>query len=90
MRQHSVHRAAELADDHTPLPVGDHGELVGLLADHGAHCGRDEHPVHLVADVLQGVLDDVERDVVYIVVADEVRGGLLVKHHSLMPPLNSL
>ena len=82
--QDRIHGAPELADDHAALAVGYEGKLVGLLADDGADGGGDEHPVHLVADVLQGVLDDVQGDVVYVVFPDEVRLGL--QHHLSMPP----
>ena len=53
---------AELADHHPALRVGQHRELVVLLADHRAHGGAEEHRVHLEARVAERVLDDVERD----------------------------
>ncbi len=52
--QDRIDGASELANDHAALAVRDEGELVCLLADNGAYGGGDEHPVHLVADVLQG------------------------------------
>jgi len=50
--ENGIHRASELAYDHATLAVRYEGELVCLLADHGAYGGGDEHPVHLMADVL--------------------------------------
>ncbi len=55
-------RQAELADDHLPVGVGDQGELVVLLADAGGQGGAEQHLVHLIAGVAQGVLDQVEGD----------------------------
>src|SRR5215216_3250532 len=81
--QHGIHRAPELAYDHAALAVRYEGELVCLLPDNGTYGGGDEHPVHLMADVLEGVLDYVEGNVVYVVFPDEVRLGLLVQHHLL-------
>src|SRR5215204_3923549 len=81
--QHGIHRAPELAYDHAALAVRYEGELVCLLPDNGTYGGGDEHPVHLMADVLEGVLDYVEGHVVYVVFPDEVRLGLLVQHHLL-------
>src|ERR671910_3012142 len=81
--QNGIHRATELAYDHTALAVCNERKLVGLFPDHGAYGGGDEHPVHLVADVLQGVLDYVEGYVVYVVFPDEIRLGLFVQHHLL-------
>ena len=59
---HLVDVGAELAHDHAAARVGEHRELVVLLADDGAHGGPEEHRVHLVPRVLQCALDDVERD----------------------------
>ena len=59
---HLVDVGAELAHDHAAARVGEHGELVVLLPDDGAHGGPEEHRVHLVPRVLQCALDDVERD----------------------------
>src|SRR5215210_3423939 len=81
--QDGIHGAPDLAYDHAALAVGYEGELVGLLADNGANSGRDEHPVHLEADVLQGILDNVEGHIVYVVFPDEIRPFLLVQHHLL-------
>src|SRR5918995_2063823 len=81
--QHGLHGAPELAYDHTALAVRYEGELVGLFPDHGAYGGGDEYPVHLVADVFEGILDDVEGNVVYVVFPDEIRLGLFVQHHLL-------
>src|SRR5919112_5321259 len=81
--ENGIHGAPELAHDHAALAVRYEGELVGLLADNGAYGGGDEHPVHLMADVLEGVLDDVEGNVVYVVLPDEIRLGLFVQHHLL-------
>jgi hypothetical protein len=53
---------AELTDDHLAVEVGDHRELVVLLADAGRHRGAEQHGVHLVAGVAQGALDDVDGD----------------------------
>ena len=53
---------AELPDDHAARGVGDHGELVVLLADDRRHRGAEQHRVHLVARVAKGVLDEVEGD----------------------------
>jgi len=60
----------ELAHDHAALRVGEHRELVVLLADHRAHGGAEEHGVHLEARVAERVLDDVERDRVDLDVGD--------------------
>src|SRR5918993_1693593 len=46
--QDGIHRATELAYDHTALAVCNEGKLVGLFPDHGAYGGGDEHPGHLV------------------------------------------
>ena len=67
--QHLGHVGAELPDDHPALRVGDHRELVVLLADDRGHRGAEQHRVHLVARVAQGVLDQVEGDRI------EGRGG---------------
>ena len=61
---------AELADDHAALRVGDHRELVVLLADHRAHRAAEQHGVHLEARVAERVLDDVERDRIDLDVGD--------------------
>src|SRR5262249_35292620 len=61
---------AELPDDHAPARVGDHRELVVLLANHGAHGSPEERRVHLEAGALQRTLDDVERDGVDLDVRD--------------------
>ena len=53
---------AELADHHAALAIGDHRELVVLLADARGHRGAEQHGVHLVARVAQRAFDDVERD----------------------------
>ena len=60
--EHLVHVGAELADDHPPLGIGDHRELVVLFADHRRHGGAEQHRIHLVAGVAQRVLDEIERD----------------------------
>src|SRR6185437_5233423 len=67
---HLVDVGAELADDHAATGVGDHRELVVLLADDGAHRRAEEHGVHLVAGALQRALDDVERDRVDLEIGD--------------------
>src|SRR5215203_6759728 len=82
--QHSIYGAPELAHHHPALAVGNERELVGLLTDDGAYGRSDQHPVHLVADVTEGVLDDVEGDLVYVVLADEVR-RFFVDGHSIPP-----
>src|SRR5918993_2515653 len=81
--QDGIHRAPELAYDHTALAVRNEGKLVGLFPDHGAYGGGNEHPVHLVADVLEGVLDYVEGNVIYVVFPDEIRLGLFLQRHLL-------
>jgi hypothetical protein len=60
--EEAVDEAAELADDHAAGAVGDDRELVVLLADAGRHGRAEQHRVHLVAGVAQGVLDDVDGD----------------------------
>ena len=60
--QHLGDVGAELPDDHPPLRVGNHRELVVLLADDRGHRGAEEHRVHLVARVAKRVLDQVEGD----------------------------
>ena len=60
--QHLRDVGAELSDDHPALRVGDHRELVVLLADDRGHRRSEEHRVHLVACVAQGVLDQIEGD----------------------------
>ena len=60
--QHLGHVGAELPDDHPALRVGDHRELVVLLADDRGHRRSEQHRVHLVARVAQRVLDQIEGD----------------------------
>ena len=62
----AVDEGAELADDHLAVGVGDHRELVVLLADSRRHGGAVEHGVHLVAGAAQRALDDVESDRVHV------------------------
>src|SRR5215212_4925745 len=81
--KHGIYRTPELAHDHAALAVCYERELVGLLADNGTNGGRDEHPVHLVADILEGVLDNVEGHAAYVVFADEIWLCLLVQHYLL-------
>ena len=59
---HLADVGAELPDDHAPVRVADHGKLVVLFADDGRHGGPKQDRVHFVAVVLEGALDDVERD----------------------------
>ena len=59
---HLVDVGAELAHDHAAARVGEHRELVVLLADDRAHRRAEEHRVHLEPRVLQCAFDDVERD----------------------------
>ena len=58
----AVDERAELPDHHLALGVGDHRELVVLLADSRRHGGAVEHGVHLVAGAAQRALDDIESD----------------------------
>jgi hypothetical protein len=67
---HLVDVGAELADDHPPARVGDHRELVVLLADDRAHRRAEQHRVHLVPRVAQRVLDDVEGDRIDLLIRD--------------------
>ena len=62
----AVDEGAELADDHLAVGVGDHRELVVLLADSRRHGGAVEHGVHLVAGAAQRALDDVESDRIHL------------------------
>ena len=67
---HLVDVRAELTDDHAAPWVGDHRELVVLLADDRAHRRAEEHGVHLETGVLERPFDDVERDRVDLDVGD--------------------
>ncbi len=69
-------RQAELPDDHLPLGVRDEGELVVLLPDARAQRGPEQHLVHLVTGVAQGVLHQVEGDDVDLDRRDRLGGGL--------------
>ncbi len=62
LRHHLVDIGPELAHDHAPTRVGDHRELVVLLADDGAHRRPEEDGVHLEAGALERAFDDVECD----------------------------
>ena len=62
----AVDEGAELADHHLAVGVGDHRELVVLLADSRRHGGAVEHGVHLVAGAAQRALDDVEGDRIHL------------------------
>ena len=58
---------AELPDDHLAAFVAYHREFVVLLANNRRQRDADDDPVHLEACVLQGILDDVERDRINLV-----------------------
>ena len=62
--EHLVHIGAKLPDDHPPFRVGDHRELIVLFADHRRHGRAEQHRVHFMAGIAQGVLDQVERNAV--------------------------
>jgi hypothetical protein len=59
--QEAVDERAELADDHLAFDIGDHRELVVLLADAGRHRGSEQHGVHLEARVAERAFDDIDR-----------------------------
>ncbi len=61
-RLEAVDEAAELADDHLAVDVGDHRELVVLFTNTGRHGRAEQHGIHFPACVQHGVLDDIERD----------------------------
>ena len=58
----AVDEAAELADDHLAVDVGDHRELVVLFPDARRHGGAEQHRVHLEARIEHRVLDDIQGD----------------------------
>ena len=70
----AVDEGAELPDDHLAVGVGDHRELVVLLADSGRHGGAVEHRIHLVAGAAQRTLDDIESDRVHV---DRLKGRVV-------------
>jgi hypothetical protein len=74
---------AELADDHAAVRVGDHRELVVLLADDGTHRGAKERRVHLEARGLERAFDDVERDGIDVDLRD--LGDVDGCHHASFP-----
>jgi hypothetical protein len=78
---------SELADDHLPGRVADERELVVLLADARAHRGAEQHGVHLVPGVAEGVLDDVDGDRVDVDPAERGGRGLDEGGHGYAPAL---
>ena len=58
--QQQRHVGTELAHEHVPGGVGHERELVVLLPDDGRHRRLQDDGVHLLADVQQRALDDLE------------------------------
>ncbi len=58
----AIDEAAELADDHLAIGVGDQRKGIALFADARRHGGAHQRRVHFDAGVAQGVLDDIEGD----------------------------
>ena len=88
---HLVDVGAELAHDHAAPRVGEHRELVVLLADHRAHRGPEQHRVHFVSRVLEGALDDVQRDRVDFEIGDlgDLQRWVCGGCHLVLPPTRS-
>mmetsp|Transcript_33478 Transcript_33478/g.87040 ORF Transcript_33478/g.87040 Transcript_33478/m.87040 type:complete len:315 (-) Transcript_33478:1957-2901(-) len=61
-------KGTELANNHISGGVGDHRELVMLLTNSRAHGGPIHNGVHLEARGLQRILDDLQRDLVWLTV----------------------
>jgi hypothetical protein len=72
----AVNEAAELADDHLAVEVGDHREFVVLFANAGRHRRPEQHGIHLETRVQHRVLDDVERDGIDVDPLEGARLGL--------------